>query len=264
MDVLQIIVLSLIQGITEFLPISSSAHLLLPHYAFHWTDHGLAFDTAVHLGSLLAVLGYFRKDIWTLIIAVAQHLKTQQQTKDSHFAYYLLIGSLPLLIVGLIGRDWIEINLRAVQVIIISNLLLAPLLLVADTFGSKSQEHRDLNFCSAIFIGAMQVLALIPGASRSGVTITAALFMGFNREAASRISFVMAIPAIAGASFIKLFDLSTGALQVQWSHIIIGIITSGIAAFACLTLFLQLINRIGFLPFVLYRLFLGGILLVTF
>ncbi len=108
------------------------------------------------------------------------------------------------------------------------------------------------------------MLALIPGASRSGVTITAALFMGFNREAASRISFVMAIPAIAGASFIKLFDLSTGALQVQWSNIIIGIFTSGIAAFACITLFLQLINRIGFLPFVLYRLLLGGILLMTF
>ena len=150
------------------------------------------------------------------------------------------------------------------QVIIISNLLLAPLLLVADIFGNKNQEHQDLNFCSAIFIGVMQVLALIPGASRSGVTITAALFMGFNREAASRISFMMAIPAIAGASFIKLFDLSTGALQVQWSNIVIGIITSGIAAFACLTLFLHLINRVGFLPFVLYRLLLGGILLVTF
>ena len=255
--------LSLIQGVTEFLPISSSAHLLLPKYAFHWADQGLAFDTAVHLGSLLAVLSYFRKDIWTLIIAVAKHLKTRRPSKDSHFAYCLLIGSLPLLIMGLIGRDWIEINLRTLQVVIVSNLLLAPLLLVADVFGNKKQEHQDLNFFSAIIIGTTQVLALIPGASRSGVTITAALFMGFNREAATRISFMMAIPAIAGASFIKLFDLSSGTSGVQWSNIVVGIMTSGIAAFACITIFLQLIDRIGFLPFVVYRLLLGGLLLLA-
>ena len=255
--------LSLIQGVTEFLPISSSAHLLLPKYAFHWADQGLAFDTAVHLGSLLAVLCYFRKDIWTLIIAVAQHLKTRRPSKDSHFAYCLLIGSLPLLIMGLIGRDWIEINLRTMQVVIVSNLLLAPLLLVADVFGNKKQEHQDLNFFSAIIIGTTQVLALIPGASRSGVTITAALFMGFNREAATKISFMMAIPAIAGASFIKLFDLSSGTSGVQWSYIVVGIMTSGIAAFACITIFLQLIERIGFLPFVVYRLLLGGLLLLA-
>ena len=164
---------------------------------------------------------------------------------------------------GLIGRDWIEINLRTLQVVIVSNLLLAPLLLVADVFGNKKQEHQDLNFFSATIIGTTQVLALIPGASRSGVTITAALFMGFNREAATRISFMMAIPAIAGASFIKLFDLSSGTSEVQWSTIVVGIMTSGIAAFACISIFLQLIDRIGFLPFVVYRLFLGGLLLLA-
>ena len=137
------------------------------------------------------------------------------------------------------------------------------ILLVADVFGNKKQKHQDLNFFSAIIIGTTQVLALIPGASRSGVTITAALFVGFSREAATRISFMMAIPAIAGASFIKLFDLSSGASEVQWSTIVVGVMTSGIAAFACITIFLRLIDRIGFLPFVAYRLLLGGLLLLA-
>ena len=220
----------------------------------------MAFDVAVHLGSLLAVISYFRKDIWKLLVAMTQHLRTGRHTENSQFAYYLLIGSLPLLILGLIGRDWIEINLRTLQIIIISTVLFAPLLLAADLFGNKKRKHQELDLYSAIFIGATQILALIPGASRSGLTITAALFLGFNRESASRISFMMAIPAIAGASFIKLFDLATRELPVQWTDIILGIFTSGVAAFICIALFLKLIDRVGFLPFVLYRLLLGSIL----
>ena len=263
LELLQVIALSLIQGFTEFLPISSSAHLLIPHHVFDWRDQGLAFDVAVHLGSLLAVISYFHKDIWKLIVALIQYLRTGHHTENSQFAYYLLIGSLPLLILGLIGRDWIEINLRTLQIIIISTVLFAPLLLAADLFGNKKRKHQELDLYSAIFIGATQILALIPGASRSGVTITAALFLGFNRESASRISFMMAIPAIAGASFVKLFDLATREIPVQWTGIILGIFTSGIAAFTCITLFLKLIDRVGFLPFVLYRLLLGSILFFT-
>ena len=254
MEFLQTITLALIQGITEFLPISSSAHLLLPYHVLGWADQGLAFDTAMHLGSLVAVVTYFRHNVCQLIKAVFTALKQREHTDDSRFACYLLIASLPVLFVGFFGRYWIEANLRALSVIITSTALFALLLLAADLMGRRSRAQQDLDLPSALLIGISQCIALIPGASRSGVTMTMALLLGFTREAASRISFLIAIPAIAGASFLKTIDLISSGTTVNWTSMALGGIIAGIAAFACIKLFLDLIDRVGFLPFILYRL----------
>ena len=260
MEFLQTITLALIQGITEFLPISSSAHLLLPYHVLGWADQGLAFDTAMHLGTLVAVVTYFRHDICQLIKAVFTALKQRKHTDDSRFAFYLVIASLPVIFVGFFGRYWIETNLRALSVIIASTALFALVLLAADLMGRRSRVQQDLDLPSALLIGISQCIALIPGASRSGVTMTMALFLGFTREAASRISFLIAIPAIAGASALKTIDLITSGTTVDWTSIALGGSIAGIAAFSCIKLFHNLIARIGFLPFILYRLCLCAVL----
>tara|TARA_E500000331_G_scaffold357136_1_gene417702 strand:+ start:3412 stop:4206 length:795 start_codon:yes stop_codon:yes gene_type:complete len=260
LEFLQTIALALIQGITEFLPISSSAHLLLPHHVLGWPDQGLAFDTAVHLGSLVAVVTYFRHDIYQLLSAVLSALKNQEQTDDSRFACFLVIASLPVLFVGFFGRFWIEANFRALNVIIIATILFALVLLAADLMGRRNRTQRELDLPAALLIGISQCIALVPGASRSGVTMTMALFLGFTREAASRISFLIAIPAIAGASFLQTIDLIDSGTTVNWASMATGGVIAGGAAFACIKLFLGLIDRVGFLPFILYRLLLGAAL----
>jgi undecaprenyl-diphosphatase len=264
LDVLQAVSLALIQGITEFLPISSSAHLILPAAILGWPDQGLAFDTAVHFGSLLAVVWYFRLDIVTLCAALWESATSGQHSKDSRFAVNLIIASLPIIPVGFLFRFEIEQHLRTLDVIIITTVLFAILLLFADRAGRKKLTDTDLNWKQALLIGASQCLALIPGTSRSGITITTALLAGFTREDASRISFLISIPTIAGASVLKLTDLASSDMQINWGFFLIGSMVAMFSAYLCIRLFLDFISRIGFLPFVIYRIVLGGLLLVLF
>lgn len=263
MEFLNTLTLALIQGVTEFLPISSSAHLLLPHHIFGWPDQGLAFDTAVHLGSLVAVIIYFREDIVKLSRALFIAAKDRKHCPDSVYAVNLIVASLPVLVVGFSARFWIELNLRGLEVIIAATIVFALALLLADLLGKRQRHEMDLSATGALLIGLSQCLALIPGASRSGVTMTMALLLGFSRQAASRISFLIAIPAIAGASLLKLVDLSTSNVPVDWFAMALGSVVAGISAFLCIKLFLNLINSIGFLPFILYRLALGAALFLT-
>jgi undecaprenyl-diphosphatase len=270
LDLLQAVTLALIQGITEFLPISSSAHLILPSLILGWPDQGLAFDTSVHLGTLLAVIWYFRQDISRLARSIMDAIISGQSSTDSKHAVNLIIASLPILPVGFFLRFDIEQNLRSVDVIIATTLVFAVLLFVADQM-SKSRiddsaddsiDEKTLTWRQALLIGFTQCLALIPGTSRSGITMTTALLAGFSRESASRISFLISIPTIAGAATLKIADLSTSTAPVDWGILILCSTLAMISAYLCIKLFLDVIARIGFLPFVLYRLALGGLLLI--
>ena len=258
---MQAVFLALIQGITEFLPISSSAHLILPAVVLGWPDQGLAFDTAVHLGSLTAVIWYFRLDLLRLYHALTNSIALREHSKDSRFATNLIIASLPILPVGFLFRFDIEQHLRSVDVIIVTTVVFAILLLAADLLGNKRIKDTDINWQQALLIGVSQCLALIPGTSRSGITMTTALLAGFTRKDASRISFLISIPTITAASTLKLMDLAASDCHVNWIFFLVGSVIAMISSHLCIKLFLDVITRIGFLPFVVYRLALGGLLL---
>ena len=259
LDPLQAIILALIQGITEFLPISSSAHLVLPSHLFGWSDQGLAFDTAVHLGSLIAVITFFWRDLVRLILAGSSQI-LGNSSEDGRFAVNLLIASLPIIPVGFFARFLTETELRNLEVIAVTTILFALVLWYADRL--KREESQILTLNRALMIGIAQCLALIPGTSRSGITMTAALLIGFSRTDAARISFLISIPAILGAAALKLFDLITQSITTDWLAVGIGTLVSGISAYLCIRFLLGFIERIGFLPFVIYRLILGIVLIV--
>ena len=256
----QSILLALIQGITEFLPISSSAHLILPSSLFGWPDQGLAFDIAVHLGTLLAVMWYFRSDIVSLSLAFIGQLGGKA-SKEGRFAINLIIASIPIIPAGLLLKPLIEGDLRSVDVIIITTIFFGIMLYVADRLGNRQKDALELNWKDALLIGFSQCFALIPGSSRSGVTISMALLLGYTRECAARISFLLSIPAIAGAGTLKTFDLITLDTHVDWQSLALGAGVSFISAYICIRVFLRLIESVGVLPFVIYRLALGGVLI---
>jgi len=259
LDTFQVLVLALIQGVTEFLPVSSSAHLILPSSVLNWPDQGLAFDTAVHLGTLIAVIWYFRYELISLTSAFFQNL-LGRPTIESKFAINLLIASLPIIPVGFIIKSFVEGEFRSTETIIFTTVFFGLLLFAADSFSKKSRLETELHWRHALIIGVAQCFALIPGTSRSGVTMSLALLLGYTRESASRISFLLSIPAIAGASTLKTYDLIQDPTTVDWQSMAIGIIVAAISAYLCIRLFLDFINRIGFTPFVLYRLMLGALL----
>lgn len=256
MDTLQTLLLALVQGITEFLPISSSAHLILPFEVLGWEDQGLAFDVAVHLGTLIAVIVYFWSDLISLLKGFLQTV-SGNKTSEGMFAIYLIAASLPIVIVGLAAKDLVAGELRSAAVIAVSTIVFGIILYVADAYGRKQSNSQDLSLRHALVIGFAQCLALVPGTSRSGITMTAALFLGYHREAASRISFLMAVPTILGASVLLLNDLVETSAPVDWNTLALGMVISGITAYLCIKFFLKAIERIGFLPFVIYRLALG-------
>jgi undecaprenyl-diphosphatase len=247
------------QGLTEFLPISSSAHLLLPGEILGWPDQGLAFDVAVHVGSLMAVMFYFRSDIWAMAQAWVRQLLTGQSTPDSRLAWAVIVGTIPAGLCGLLFDDWIEANLRSVGVIAATTIVFALLLAWADR--NAGSDVKTITLRVALTIGAAQALALFPGTSRSGITMTAGLMLGLGREQASRFSFLLAIPLILAAGSLKGIDLAQQGVDAHWGFIAIGIGLSALTAYFCIALFMRLVETIGFMPFVIYRLALGAVLI---
>lgn len=264
MDLFQSIFLAILQGLTEFLPISSSAHLIIPVYIMEWVDQGLAFDTAVHLGSLLAVIWYFRRDLFDMTVSVYRHIFYREASDSSRYAFNILIASLPIIPIGFFLRHFVEDELRIISVLAGATILFGLALWWADKFHRVSKPDSVLDLKTALIVGFMQCFALIPGASRSGVTMTAALLAGHSRHAAAKISFLLSIPAILGASVLKTGDLVQQSQAVDWTPILIGTFTAAVSAYSCIHLFLKWIDRIGFLPFVIYRLVLGVVLLLWF
>ncbi|MDE8602037.1 undecaprenyl-diphosphate phosphatase [Marinomonas sp. RSW2] len=258
----QIVFLALIQGLTEFLPISSSAHLILPAQLFNWQDQGLAFDVAVHVGTLVAVVGYFRKDITNIILAWCVSLKDKKATPDSRLAWWICLATVPACIAGLLFDDFISTHLRSMEVIAYTTIGFGVLLWLSDRYGASDKTEQDFGFKSVLYIGFAQALALIPGTSRSGITMTAARFLGFGRESAARFSFLLSIPLILAAGGLKLVELVSSNVAVDWVSILVGVILSALSAYFCIYLFLKWLNTIGFFPFFVYRLILGFALLL--
>lgn len=264
MDLIQIIVLSLLQGLTEFLPISSSAHLILPAQVFGWQDQGLAFDVATHIGTLAAVMLYFRKDILAISQGWLSTGFSSQMNDNARLAWFIVVATVPAGLVGMVFGDFIEQNFRSAEVIAYSTLLFGILLLISDRMASEHKDILHMTLMAAVIIGLFQALALIPGTSRSGITITAALFLGFQRDSAARFSFLISIPLILSAGSLKTFELVELGSQVDWMTIGLGAVLSALSAYLCIYFFLALINRIGMTPFVIYRFILAAVLLVWF
>lgn len=259
----QLLVLALVQGITEFLPISSSAHLILVPVIFGWPDQGLAFDVAVHVGTLLAVIVYFRRDVFGVAGGTLAMLAGRGINADARLGLLVALGTVPAGIAGLVAGDLIETYLRSPLVIAATTIVFGLVLWWADTRRGE-RDTAEITWRDGLWIGLAQAIALIPGTSRSGVTMTAALMLGLSREAAARFSFLLAIPIILLAGLVKTVDLVTGTAPVDWGAIVGGAALSAVSAYACIHLFLAAINRLGFAPFVLYRLVLGIVLIVLF
>lgn len=259
MDLLQLLVLAVIQGLTEFLPVSSSGHLILPAALLGWTDQGLAFDVAVHFGSLLAVMLYFRRDIVVMLTAWLSSLRGEQ-SEDGRLAWWVIIATVPAVVAGFLFDDFIEQNLRNAWVLASTTLVFGILLGFAQRFSVTARQCRDLTLAMVLVIGFAQALALIPGTSRSGITITAAAFLGLSLVEASRFSFLLSIPVIAGAALLKTVDLVIAESVVDWLSLLAATALSGLTAFLCIGWFMRWVERIGLLPFAIYRVILAGII----
>ncbi len=259
-DVWRATVLAVIQGLTEFLPVSSSAHLILPSELLGWSDQGLSFDMALHFGSLMAVLLYFRNDIRAVGTAMLQQVLRGSTSPDSQLGWYIVLATLPVTVAGLLLQDYVETSLRSVYVIIVTTLFYGLLLGIADKTASQSIGLHGITWRITLIIGLAQMLAIVPGTSRSGITMTAALFCGLRRDVAARFSFLLSIPTIGGAALLKFFDLLQST-SVNWYELAYAMVVAALTAYLCIHYFLKLIARISFMPFVIYRLLLGSILL---
>ncbi|MDG2412138.1 MAG: undecaprenyl-diphosphate phosphatase [Halioglobus sp.] len=260
MDLLQIIFLAILQGLTEFLPISSSAHLLLPSLVLGWADQGLAFDVAVHVGTLAAVLFYYRADLLRMAGSWLQSMRGGAVSDDSRLVWYLLAASIPAGLLGVVGYDFIEANLRAIPVLATTTLAFGLLLAVADRVSADPGKGRALSLWVALIIGLAQALAVIPGVSRSGITMTAAMCLGLDRQSSARFSFLVSIPVIGGAGLLQLVDLLESTTPVDWVSLGLGTVVSGVTAYLCIAVFLRLLDRVGLMPFVYYRVGLAAVL----
>jgi undecaprenyl-diphosphatase len=267
-DLVQIIVLGLVQGFTEFLPISSSAHLILVPVILGWKDQGLAFDVAVHIGSLSAVVVYFRKDILKMTSDWFSSIITRSSVGESKLAWAVILGTIPAAVAGLLLHDFIDTQLRSEIVIAYATIGFGVLLYIGDWYGNRkghtTHDEKNITWKDVVVISLFQVLALIPGTSRSGITMTAGLFVGLSRTAAARFSFLLAIPLILAAGGYKTKTLLESSITVDWTAIFIGVVVSAVSAFICIHFFLKLLERFGMLPYVVYRLILGGVLLIFF
>ena len=264
METAHIIWLALVQGLTEFLPVSSSAHLILVPRILGWPDQGLAFDVAVHLGTLIAVVTFFRKDIGTLFLAWLNSVNGKGMTPEARLAWGVALGTIPAGIVGLLFKDHIETYLRSPLVIAATTIIFGLLLWFADTRSKRTRSELSLTWQDFLVIGSAQAMALIPGTSRSGITITAGLLLGLTREAAARYSFLLSIPIIVLSGLGVTKDLVSSTEAVDWMALSLGTVVAAISAFACIHFFLSWINKMGMLPFVIYRLLLGALLLWLF
>lgn len=263
-DFYQVLALAIIQGLTEFLPISSSAHLILPAEILAWPDQGLAFDVAVHLGTLLAIALYFRRQLVELSQGFFGQMAGKGRSENSDLAWCIILATIPAVLVGLMLNPYMH-HLRHSLVIAATTIIYGLLLGFADFLAKKQpQPLTKVALPQALFIGLMQCLALVPGTSRSGITMTAALLLGFNREVAARFSFLLSIPLILAASVLKLGELVQSQLPVDWLMLLSGVALSFISAYLCIHIFLRWIERIGFMPFVIYRLLLGALLLFLY
>lgn len=258
------VVLAVAQGITEFLPISSSAHLILVPRFLGWPDQGLGFDLAMHLGTLVAVITYFRRDVATLWLAWTQSMTAGRRDSDVTMAWGLLLATIPAVLfgvlIGLIGED----KLRVPGIIATTSIVFGLLLGVADARARRDREPRDLTWREYVGIGLLQAVALIPGSSRSGMTLMGGRFAGLSRPAAARVSFFLAIPITSAAIAFEILQLLGESATAPWGQMAVAALLAGLSALIAIHYFLRMLQSMGMTVFVVYRVMLGLLLFAVF
>ncbi len=263
MDLIQAIVLAVVQGLSEFLPISSSGHLILVPHFLGWPDQGLAFDVAIHMGTLLAVLLYFRRQLGAMTSAWVASVLRRQHSRDSRLAWQILAATVPVGLAGLLFADYIETNFRQPLLIAGTLTFFGILMYAADRWGPSGRDEYDLSWPQALAIGCAQALALVPGTSRSGVTMTAGRGMGLSRASAARFSFLLAVPGTAAAGAYEGYKLLTSDAPITWGPMVVGIVFAALSGIACIHFLIGFLGRIGLLPFTIYRLLLAAVIVVV-
>lgn len=264
MTLLQQLLIAIVQGLTEFLPISSSGHLILIPYLTDFPDQGPMIDVAVHIGSLLAIIIYFWRDAAGLARGGFATLGLGNDPLQRRLFLFVLAGTVPAVLLGLYLKlgGWLE-SFRITDLVAVNLIVYGLLLGAADRWGRQEKSYEDLSLRDAILVGIAQALALIPGTSRSGATMTMARVLGYKRVEAARFSFLLAIPAVAGAGLLAALDLAEASAQMQWDAAITGVFTF-IAAFATMAFLMRFLRKASMLVFVVYRVALGAALLAWF
>lgn len=260
---LQAIVLGISQGLTEFLPISSTAHTLIVSKLLGWPDPGAAFTAVTQVGTELAVVIYFRQDIARILKAWFSSLtkKSERANPDAKMGWYVIIGTLPIGIAGLAFKSSIETTARNLWLVAATLIVMGILLGLADRYAKHTKSETDINTKNAVLFGLGQALALIPGVSRSGATITAGLAMGFKRDVAARYSFLLAIPAVFASAALTAGDISSDSF-VNWPATIVATIVAFVVGYFVIASLMKYLQTRTFLPFVIYRIALGTLLMV--
>jgi undecaprenyl-diphosphatase len=255
MSIFDALVLGLVQGLTEFIPVSSSGHLVIFHEILGTNNDSLAFDVALHVGTLIALLIYFRKDVWQLIKNL--HLKN----KDGRLARLLLVSTIPAALAGFLFGDAIDENLRSPMVVVITLTVVGVVMLLAERI-AQPKEEKEVTTKQGMSVGFAQVLALIPGVSRSGVTMTAGRLVGMGRVQAARYSFLLAIPIIAGSA-LGVAVTENGAFDQMGAEVLIGMLAAFVSGLLAIKFLLKVIGQVGLKPFAYYRFALAFIVLLT-
>jgi undecaprenyl-diphosphatase len=260
----QAVVLGTIQGLTEFLPISSSAHLRIFPEMFGWGDPGAAFTAVVQIGTELAVLIYFRHDIWRIGSTWLRSLVRPEYRGhlDARMGWFIIIGSLPIVLLGVALKDVIEQDFRSLWIIGTTLIVLGIVLGIADRVSRSDKTIRQISLRDAILMGLAQACALVPGVSRSGATISMGRFLGYEREAATRYAFLLAIPAVVGAGVFQLRDIPDGDNLYGWTPTIVATVISFVVGYAAIAWLLRYVSTKSYTPFVLYRVALGAATLI--
>lgn len=262
METWHVVLLALIQALTEFLPVSSSGHLALVGFFLGWPYQGITFDLALHLGTLVAVIVYFRRDLFLMARETLKLRRWSEATPVQRLGVGLVVATIPAAIAGLLMPDSFAESLRSPALIAVNLIVFGILLGIADRFRRGTRDLASLGLGGALVIGAAQALALVPGTSRSGVTLTAGLALGLERDAAARYSFLMSVPITALAAAHGVMTALRGGEAIGIPTLLLGAAISGVAGIAVIHLLLAVLKRKGTLPFVAYRIVLGIVVLV--
>jgi undecaprenyl-diphosphatase len=263
-DLFIAVFLGVLQGLTEFLPISSSAHLRIFPDMFGWGDPGAAFTAVIQIGTELAVLIYFRKDIWRIGSTWLRSLYRPEYRGqlDARMGWFIIIGSLPIVVLGIFLKDIIERDFRNLWIIGTTLIVLGVILGIADRVSSDRFRIKDIRLRDAVLMGLAQACALVPGVSRSGATISMGRFLGYQREAATRYAFLLAIPAVIGAGLFELQEIPHGDNNYGWGPTIVATVVSFLVGYAAIAWLLRYVATNSYLPFVIYRVALGSLTLL--
>jgi undecaprenyl-diphosphatase len=256
---IEAIILGIVQGLTEFLPISSTAHLRIVPALLGWADPGAATSAIIQLGTMLAIVAFFRRDILRLFQAFVRGLVRRQPFEEfeSRLAWYIAVGTIPVGILGLLFKNFIETSARSLYLIAASLIILALILALAERISARRRDTSTITFGDSIIVGFAQALALIPGSSRSGTTITAALFLGFTREAAARFSFLLSIPAVVASGLFELFEVRHSLTGLGALDLSVATLVSAVTGYAAIAFLLRYLRTHTTYVFIWYRIFIG-------